>query len=215
MQRYQPLIQEDLNVGTERVWVTAPGGGELRATQLGLHSVARGQSAYTAAWTPGVVSSGGCVYATVSVPLAAVGDFVAASHDKILTNDLRISGNVYAAGVAQVVIHNPTATDITLPAGIVGVVVFPVTVPTTGTASGTVYYNNTNPGNEVGPGVAVVIAALGLSTTTNASGEYTFTGVTAGSVTVAADDGAGNTGSNTGTVLAGGIVAIDVVISGI
>ena len=29
--KYQPLIQEDLNVGTERVWITAPAGGELRS----------------------------------------------------------------------------------------------------------------------------------------------------------------------------------------
>jgi hypothetical protein len=42
-----------------------------------------------------------------------------------------------------------------------------------------------------------------------------MTGATPGDATVYADDGGGNTGNNTGTVTAGGTVAIDIAISGI
>ena len=117
--KYQPLIQEDLNVGTERVWITAPAGGELRSTQIGLHSVARGQVAYTAAWTPGAIADGEYATTTVSVPDAAVGDLVMASCDKILTNDLRITGRVSVAGTVTVILHNPTAATVTVPASTV------------------------------------------------------------------------------------------------
>jgi PKD repeat protein len=124
-QRYQELVQEDLNVGTQAVWITAPHGGEVRSTQIGLHSVARGQKAWTATWAPGAIAAGS--YATTTIPVtdALVGDFVMASHDKILTNDLRILGNVMESGTAQVVLHNPTASSITVPSGTVGVLVFP------------------------------------------------------------------------------------------
>lgn len=214
-QVYQRLVQEDLNVGTGMTWIGAPGGGELRTTQIGLHSVARGQLSYSDTWTPGAISAGGSVSTTLTVVDAGVGDFVMASHDKILSSDLQISGNVSADDTVQVVIHNPTAASITVAAGTVAVIVFPVTVPTTGTVTGTVYYNVVLPGNEVGAGVTVQIAAQSLSTTTNASGQYTLTGVTAGAVTVAADDGAGQTGSQAGTAIAGSSVSIDVTISGI
>ena len=124
-QKFERLVQEDLNVGTGLTWVTAPGRGELRSTQLGLHSVARGQRAYTAAWTPGAIATTSKASTTVSVPDAAVGDFVIASHDKMLTNDLRIRGHVSAAGTAKVVIHNPTSASVTVAAGTVSVLVFP------------------------------------------------------------------------------------------
>lgn len=124
-QRYEPLVQEDLNIGTAMTFVGAPGGGELRATQVGLHSVARGQKAYEAAWTPGAILTTGKVSTTVSVPDAATGDFVLASHDQMLTSDLRITGHVSAAGIVTVVIHNPTALTVTVPAGTASVIVFP------------------------------------------------------------------------------------------
>ena len=83
------------------------------------------QSAHEAAWTPGAIAAGGSVSTTLSVPEATTADFVLASHDKILTSDLRITGNVSAAGTAQVVIHNPTSATVTIAAGTVRVVVFP------------------------------------------------------------------------------------------
>lgn len=124
-QRYEPLVQEDLNVGTAMTFVGAPGGGELRSTQVGLHSVARGQRAYEASWTPGAILTTGKASTTVSVPDAATGDFVLASHDQMLTSDLRITGHVSAADTVTVVVHNPTGATVTVGAGTVSVVVFP------------------------------------------------------------------------------------------
>lgn len=124
-QQYEPLVQEDLNVGTGMVFVTAPSGGEVRSTQIGLHSVARGQRAYEASWTPGAILTTGKTSTTVSVPDAAEGDFVLASHDQMLTTDLRILGHVSAAGVVTVVMHNPTGATVTVGAGTVSVIVFP------------------------------------------------------------------------------------------
>jgi PKD repeat protein len=124
-QRYEPAIQEDLNVGVNGCFVAAPTGGELRAVQFGLHTVARGQKAHEASWTPGAILTTGKASTTVSVPDAAEGDLVLASHDKILTSDLRISGHVSAAGTVKVVVHNPTASTVTVSRGTVSVIVFP------------------------------------------------------------------------------------------
>lgn len=123
--RYEELVQEDLNVGVDRVWVGAPGGGELRATQLGIHTVARGQVAYEATWAPGAITAGSKASTTLTVPDATTGDFVLASHSKILTSDLRILGHISASNTAKVVIQNPTAATVTVPSGTVRVVVFP------------------------------------------------------------------------------------------
>jgi hypothetical protein len=59
------------------------------------------------------------------VPDAAIGDLVLASHDKMLASDLRISGHVSEAGIAKVVIHNPTSAAVTVATGTVAVLVFP------------------------------------------------------------------------------------------
>lgn len=124
-QKYEPVVQEDLNVGTGMTFVGAPLGGELRATQVGLHSVARGQKAYEATWTPGAILTTGKASTTVTVPDAATGDLVLASHDQMLTSDLRIVAHVSAADTVTVVVHNPTASTVTVAAGTVSVIVFP------------------------------------------------------------------------------------------
>jgi hypothetical protein len=122
--KYEKVVEEDLNVGTSMVWVTAPNGGALRGTQVGIHSVALGQKRYTATWAPGSIAAGGSATTTVTVPNAEVGDFVMVSHDQILTSDLRILANVQAADTVQVVIHNPTAAAVTVASGTVAVIVF-------------------------------------------------------------------------------------------
>jgi hypothetical protein len=124
-QKYQPLVQEDLNIGTGDAWITAPGGGELFSTQVGLHSVARGQRAYEATWAPGAIAAGSKTSTTLTVPDATTGDFVMASHSKVLTSELRISGHVSAADTVKVVIHNPTASSVTVASGTARVIVFP------------------------------------------------------------------------------------------
>ena len=122
--KYEKVVEEDLNVGTSMVWVTAPNGGALRGTQVGIHSVALGQKRYTATWAPGSIAAGGSATTTVTVPDAETGDFVMASHDQILTSDLRILANVEADDTVQVVIHNPTAAAVTVASGTVAVIVF-------------------------------------------------------------------------------------------
>lgn len=128
-QRLERLVQEDLNVGTGIVWVTAQNGGELASTQVGMHTFALGQKEYTASWTPGAITAGSKASTTLTVSGAAVGDFVLAAHDKILTSDLRISAHVSAADTVKVVIHNPTASSVTVAAGTVSVLVFNVYAP--------------------------------------------------------------------------------------
>jgi hypothetical protein len=126
VQQFQRLVQEDLNIGMERDWVSAPGRGKLKSTRIGLHTFARSQQAYEASWTPGAVAAAGKVTTTVTVPNAVPGDVVLASHSKILTNDLRITGHISAADTAKVVVHNPTSASITVAAGTVRVIVFPL-----------------------------------------------------------------------------------------
>lgn len=124
-QKYERLVEEDLNVGTELTWVCCPGSGELRATQVGIHSVARGQQAYEATWASGAIAAGSNASTTIIVKDAYLKDFVMVSHDKILTSALRISGHVSAAETVKVVIHNPTAASITVASGTLKVIVFP------------------------------------------------------------------------------------------
>lgn len=152
-QRYEQLVQEDLNVGTAMTFVGAPGGGELRATQVGLHSVARGQKAYEAAWTPGAILTTGKASTTVTVPDAAAGDLVLASHDGMLTSDLRITGHVSAADTVTVVMHNPTGATVTVGAGTASVLVFPMAVSTPPDPPVAEFSGETIAGGDVGEGV--------------------------------------------------------------
>lgn len=206
-QQYQRVVQEDLNVGTSAVWVKAPGGGELYSTQVGLHSFARGQKEYTATWAPGSIAAGLSASTTVTVPDAAVADFVLACHDKMLTSELRISGHVSAANTATVVIHNPTSAAVTVASGTVSVLVFPVIAIVPGAdvanVTGTVYYDGTELWAN---GVDIVTMTLDGSpygtASTDANGVYTFVGVPAGEVGVVADGNPGpgpRNGLNSGT----------------
>lgn len=124
IQKYGTLIQEDLNVGVDRTWVSAPSGGELRVTQIGLHTLARGQQSYTAGWTPGTLVSGGYASSTVTVPDAVPGDLVMASYAGMLTSGLRLSAHVSAADTVTVILHNPTAVSVTPPTGDITALVF-------------------------------------------------------------------------------------------
>lgn len=190
--RHEKLVQEDLNVGTGLVWITSPGSGELRSTQLGLHTFARGQQEYTKTWSPGAILTTANASTTITVPDAAVGDFVIASHDKLVTNALRISGHVSASGTVTVVIHNPTTATVTPASGTLSVLVFPVktssATPET-IVEGTVTYDD---GGGADPCVGLTVElrdgsdVVQATTTTNASGLYRFTNPT---VTMANGEG--------------------------
>jgi hypothetical protein len=173
VQQFAKLVQEDLNTGTGPVWITSPGGGEVLSTQVGLHSFARGQKQYTATWAPGAIAAGSSASTTLAVPDCVPPDFVMASHDKVLTSDLRISGNVSADGTVQVVIHNPTATSITVASGTVAVVVLPIFPPVTfAVVTGIVTLN----GSPVAGAYVTVMElpniVLGTDASTGADGSY-------------------------------------------
>jgi hypothetical protein len=122
---YEKVVQEDLNVGTSAaVTVTNPGGGVLTGTQIGIHSVAVGQVAWTETWNPASIAAAGYESEDVTVPGAAVGDFVLVSLSTILTNDMMISGHVSAADTVKVILFNPTAGAINLDEGTLSVLVF-------------------------------------------------------------------------------------------
>ena len=114
---YERLVQEDLNVGTSTTSKRNPGGGTLAATQIGIHTLGVGQVASTSTWSPGAIANGAQVSTTITVSGAAVGDFVLASHDKILTSALIISAHVSAANTVTVVIANLSGGSITPASG--------------------------------------------------------------------------------------------------
>lgn len=121
---YEKVVQEDLNVGTSTATVTNPGGGTLTGTQIGIHSVAVGQVAWTETWDPGSIAAAGYESEDVTVPGAAVGDFVLAAHDKMLTNDMMIVGHVSATDTVKVILFNPTGVAVDLDSGTLRVLVF-------------------------------------------------------------------------------------------
>lgn len=182
--KFEDLVEEDLNVGTDSTWVNAPGGGELRSTQLGIHTFARGQKQYSAAWTPGSITARRSVSTTVTVPDATAGDLVMASMTSMTTKDLVISGHVSAANTVKVEIFNPTAAALTVAAGTVNVLVFPfrnaaATVDTI--LEGTVVFDEGGgPLPVVGNTVDLMnnIDEVQASTTTDSNGLYRFTNPT-------------------------------------
>lgn len=122
---YEKVVQEDLNVGTSAaVTVTNPGGGSLTGTQIGLHSFAVGQIAFSETWNPDSIAAGSYEAEDVTVPGAAVGDYVMVSLNSMVTNDMMIGGHVSAADTVKVILFNPTAGAIDLNSGTLSVLVF-------------------------------------------------------------------------------------------
>lgn len=122
---YEKIVQEDLNTGTGAVTVTAPGGGTLAGTQIGLHSFAIGQAATTATWDPGEVAVGGQETTTVTVAGAALSDHVSVSFSLNLSG-LTLTGHVSSANTVTVVLANMSAAAVNLSSGTLSVLVFKV-----------------------------------------------------------------------------------------
>lgn len=121
---YEKVVQEDLNVGITTVSVTNPTGGSMTGTLIGIHSVAVGQVAWTETWNPGAIAAAGYEAEDVTVPGAAVGDFVMASLTTMVTNDMMLTAHVSAADTVKVVLFNPTSGSIDLGSGTLAVIVF-------------------------------------------------------------------------------------------
>lgn len=122
---YEKVVQEDLDVGTSAaVSVTNPGGGTLTGTQIGLHSFAVGQIAWSETWDAASIAAGSYEAEDVTVPGAAVDDYVMVSLNTMVTNDMMISGHVSAADTVKVILFNPTSGAIDLASGTLSVLVF-------------------------------------------------------------------------------------------
>jgi hypothetical protein len=122
---YELAVQEDLNIGTDDgISVTGPDGGTLTGTQVGIHSFAVGQVAWTKTWNPAAILTLSYEDTDIVVPGAAVGDFVMASLSTMLTNDMQLTGHVSAADTVKAVLFNPTTGTINLDSGTLSVLVF-------------------------------------------------------------------------------------------
>ena len=119
---YEKIVQEDLNVGVGAVNVTAPGGGTLASTQIGIHSLAVGQVKATATWDPASVAAGSKISTTVTVSGASLGDFVLASFSLDL-QELTLTCYVSASNTVEVVLANLTGSAVDLASGTLAVLV--------------------------------------------------------------------------------------------
>jgi succinyl-CoA synthetase alpha subunit len=122
---YEKVVQEDLNLGPAgSVTVTNPGGGSLTGTQISIYSFAVGQTIFTTTWNPASIASAGYETKDISVPGAAVNDFVMVVLDSMLTNSMILTAHVSAADTVTAVLYNPTVGAINVGSGTLGVVVF-------------------------------------------------------------------------------------------
>lgn len=119
---YEKVVQEDLSVGTGAVNVTAPGGGTLASTQIGIHSLAVGQVKVTATWNPSSIAAGATETTTVTVSGASLGDFSLASFSLSLQG-MQLTSYVSAANTVTVVLSNLTGSAVDLASGTLAVLV--------------------------------------------------------------------------------------------
>jgi len=117
------LMTEDLNLGVGAATKPAPAGGILTGTQIGIHSFAVGGRLVSATWSPGSVPAGGKASTTVTVPGAAMGDFVNRSFDKDL-QELQLTADVVSTNLVEVVLGNLTGAAVVMPSGTLRVLVF-------------------------------------------------------------------------------------------
>jgi len=122
MRVFEKILGEDLNVGTGPGTKTNPGGGTLTGTQVGVHTLAVGGMAVTATWDPDEVPAGGKMSTTVTVPGAALGDFVMRSFSLDL-QELAFTADVVAANTVEVVFANLTGAAVNLGSGTLRVLV--------------------------------------------------------------------------------------------
>ena len=119
---YELLCQEDLDIGTDTTTKRAPAGGTLAATRVGIHSFAVGQTGVEATWDPGEVAAGGKVSTTITVPGAALQDFVLRSFSLDL-QELTLTADVISENTVEVVLANLTGSAVDLGSGTLRVAV--------------------------------------------------------------------------------------------
>lgn len=121
---FERILQQDLNLGTGSATKTAPGGGTLTGTQIGIHSFAVGGAVVAQAWTPGVIPAGGQVTTTVSVPGAQTDDLVLRAFSASSgVAGLILTADVISTGVVQIVLANLSGAPVTVGLGSIRVLV--------------------------------------------------------------------------------------------
>ena len=113
---YELLLQEDLNRGVDAAVKTNPGGGSITGTQIGIHSFAIGSVSVSATWEPGTVAAGSKVSTTVTVPGAALGDFVLVSFSLDL-QETQLTASVTSTNTVEAVLSNLTNLAVVLASG--------------------------------------------------------------------------------------------------
>jgi hypothetical protein len=119
---YDKALQENLNIGVSTGTRRSPAGGTLTGTQIGIHSFAVGQAQVTATWDPGSVAAGSSTSTTVTVPGAAMLDFVRVAFSLDLQG-MDIGGYVSAPNTVTVLLSNLTGAAIDLGSGTLAVLV--------------------------------------------------------------------------------------------
>ena len=119
---FKELLSEDLQLGSGAGTKPNPGGGELTGTKVGIQSFAVGGAAVTDTWDPGSVAAGGQVTKDITVPGAALGDFVLKSFS-LDVEDLKLSADVTAANTVTAILSNLTGAAVDLGSGTLKVLV--------------------------------------------------------------------------------------------
>lgn len=120
---FEKLLSEDFNLGTDAGTKTNPGGGTLTGTKVGVHTFAVMGRSVSGTWDPGSITAGGKESTTITVPGAALGDFVLVSFSADI-QELTATGVVSAANTVEVTLANLTGSAVDLDSLTVRVLVF-------------------------------------------------------------------------------------------
>lgn len=121
---YETAAQEDLDFGVDLVPKRHPAGGFRSKTQIGIHSLSRGQKVIVVDFVTAVVGSLSVYTVDVTVPGAILGDFTEAALNFNL-NGLMTTSAVLSANTVRVTWFNPTSTEIEMIAGSLRVIAKP------------------------------------------------------------------------------------------
>ena len=122
----ETAMAEDLDLGTSDTEKTHPGGGKVPGHQISISTfatVGASGTGHTDTWDPGAIASASSASTTITVPGAALGDFVMTSFSLSLQG-LMMNGDVSAANTVTVKIYNNTGGSVNLASGTIKVLVF-------------------------------------------------------------------------------------------
>jgi hypothetical protein len=119
---YELVTESDINWGTGIVTKRNPGGGVLAARQVSIRSLGVGQEFTEVVWDPPSVLSLAVATLSVTVPGAAIQDFVLIAFSVPLAG-LLMFAQVIAPNTVLVTVSNPTGLTVDLPSGTLRILV--------------------------------------------------------------------------------------------